>query len=207
MNRTFFAAAGAVITWFAVVIQFYLMMENRQIPVTEIMVRFFSYFTILTNILVAVFFTSHLLWSNSKLKNFFQQPGTVTAVTLYITVVGLVYQVMLRHIWHPQGLQKLVDELLHSVVPVIVILYWSLFVDKTKVHWKQIPSWLVYPSLYLMWILIRGALSKFYPYYFIDVASIGYAKAIPNIILLILLFIFFSCLFVLLAKWTRRISD
>ena len=47
----------AIIVWFAVLAQFYLIIENRVAPVTETIIRFFSFFTILTNILVAVYFT------------------------------------------------------------------------------------------------------------------------------------------------------
>ena len=43
-------ALGAVVT------QYFLMIENRIAPVGETTIRFFSFFTILTNSLVAVYF-------------------------------------------------------------------------------------------------------------------------------------------------------
>jgi len=204
MNRTNFAAIGAIIAWFALLGQYYLSIENRIASVAEATVRYFSYFTILTNIIVAVFFTAHLLGSNSSLKKFFQKPGTATAVTLYITIVGLVYQFVLRQTWNPQGFQRLIDELLHSVVPAVAIIYWFLYEDKTKPQWKQVPAWLIYPALYLVFILIRGAFSGFYPYFFVDVANAGYSKVMFNSCLLLLAFSCFAALFVVLAKWMAR---
>src|SRR5215213_3929165 len=92
--------------WFAVIAQFILMINNRVASVDETIIRYFSFFTILTNLLVAFVFTKE---TNSVVK-----PGLIAATTVYISIVGLVYQILLRHIWNPTGLQMLVDELLHS---------------------------------------------------------------------------------------------
>jgi hypothetical protein len=86
----------ALITWFAVIVQFYLMMDNRVTPGPETIIRFFSFFTILTNSLVAVYFTVQIQAKNQK--GFWHQPGTLTAITVYILVVGLVYQLVLRQL-------------------------------------------------------------------------------------------------------------
>jgi hypothetical protein len=44
---------------------FYLMIENRAAPMPEAIIRFFSFFTILTNSFVAVYFTMQSLQKNS----------------------------------------------------------------------------------------------------------------------------------------------
>jgi len=36
-----------------------------------------------------------------------------------MTMVGAGYTLLLRHLWNPQGAQKLADILLHDVVPVL----------------------------------------------------------------------------------------
>ena len=53
-----FVVVGALMGWFAVGLQFYLVIVNRVESLPETMIRFFSYFTILTNILVALYFTA-----------------------------------------------------------------------------------------------------------------------------------------------------
>jgi hypothetical protein len=111
----------AVTVWSAVIAQFFLMMQNRSAPVPETIIRFFSFFTILTNILVALFFSGHSVGIKSTRK-----PGTLTAVAVYIFIVGIVYQVLLRHLWQPRGSQLVVDELLHSVIPLLTLLFWLL---------------------------------------------------------------------------------
>ena len=128
----------ALIAWFAVLTRFLLMLENRVASVPETLVRFFSFFTILTNLLVAIYFTSQSFQRKNHSAGFINKPGVLTSVTVYITIVGLVYQILLRHIWQPTGLQKIVDELLHSLIPLLVIIYWYFFENKSKVKYRQV---------------------------------------------------------------------
>ncbi|MBA2499756.1 MAG: Pr6Pr family membrane protein [Chitinophagaceae bacterium] len=185
----------AIIVWFAILAQFYLIIENRVAPVPETIIRFFSFFTILTNILVAVYFTMNALGRNQ-----FDKAGKLTAITIYITIVGLVYQLLLRHIWQPTGLQMVVDELLHSVNPLLVLIYWYLFEMKTSIKYKQIFGWMVFPIVYLVYILIRGNFSGFYPYPFINVSEIGISKALVNGLILLLFFYAVSAFFIFLGR-------
>ena len=91
----------AILGWFAVLMQYYLIVENRVASVGETTIRFFSFFTILTNVLVAIYFTFQVFRRAPGQAHFLEKPGVLTALTVYITVVGLVYQVVLRYIWEP----------------------------------------------------------------------------------------------------------
>lgn len=128
---------GALMAWFAVVLQLYLIIKNRIRAIFDTIIQFFSYFTILTNILVAVCFTMLLLQSASTRKNLFTTPKVLTAVTVYILIVGLVYNIILRYLWKPEGMQLIADELLHSVNPVIFVLFWFIFVPKKSYNGKM----------------------------------------------------------------------
>lgn len=190
----------AIIAWFAVLTQYYLMIENRGASISETTIRFFSFFTILTNSLVAIYFTLIIF----KIKNGFlaiiDKPGTLTAITVYITSVGLVYQIILRHIWQPTGLQMIVDELLHTLIPIMVIIYWYLYENKSLATYKQIPKWLIYPLIYLTYILIRGKFSNFYPYPFVDVGNRGLSKVLINGVVLVALFVGLSAIFIRVGR-------
>jgi hypothetical protein len=190
----------AVFSLVAVLLQFDLMLANRTFSVFETTVRFFSYFTILTNSLVAVYF-SYLAYKRYKHHTFSPQDfGILTAITVYITIVGLVYQVLLRHTWSPAGLQKLVDEMLHSVNPVLVVIYWFMNKNGSVLNYKQLGSWLIYPLVYLVYVLIRGHFSGFYPYPFLDVTNLGYQNVVINSIGMTLFFVSVSALFVRITK-------
>ncbi len=180
---------GSIIGWFAVITQYVLMLNVSLETTAETTIRFFSYFTILSNTLVAVYFTVMWLKKPSLLLLRLQKPGILTAVTLYISIVGLVYQLVLRSIWSPTGMQKLVDELLHSVMPLFVIVFWYLYENHKTTSWKSFPKWLIFPSLYLVYILIRGHFSNYYPYPFMDVTQLGLNQVLLNSGVLVLVFL------------------
>jgi phosphoglycerol transferase MdoB-like AlkP superfamily enzyme len=191
---------GAAIGWFAVVMQFVLMMQNRVESLNETTIRFFSYFTILTNCLVILYFT--IIWHKKPafLLTHFEKPGFLTAVTLYITTVFIIYQFILRGLWEPTGMQRIVDELLHSVIPIYMIVFWMAYENKKEVSWKSIPAWLFYPLVYLVYILFRGNLSGFYPYPFVNVTELGMEKVLINSGALVLLFLTLAIAFVGIGK-------
>lgn len=194
--KKYFSFVIGVTALLSVGVQFYLMIENRVSSIPETIIRFFSFFTILTNLLVGVFFT--LFYMNQK-KNTFStllKPESLTPVTVYITIVGLVYQFALRHVWEPKGLQKIIDELLHSIIPLLVIAFWCFYENKKAIQYKSILQWLIYPIVYLVYILVRGFFSNFYPYPFVDVANLGFQKVMFNSTILLLFFAFLASIFI-----------
>jgi hypothetical protein len=183
------------------------MIENRVASIYETTIRFFSFFTILTNSLVAIYFTSSLFKKKNIYLSIISKPGTLTAIMVYITVVGLVYQTILRHIWEPKGMQMIVDELLHSAIPILVLIFWYLYEEKKMVTYNQIPQWLIYPFTYLVYILTRGDFSNFYPYPFVDVESLGLKRVLINGTGLIVLFICISALNIKIGKAIERRNE
>lgn len=193
----------AFLSWTTLVIQFILLIQNRVTSVIEAMLRYFTFFTILTNILVAVVFTVVAFqWKNKW--SFFTKPNTQTATAVYIFVVGFVYNVILRFLWQPQGVQRVVDESLHLIIPIIYIVYWYFSVRTSAISYKLIWNWLMYPMVYLVVVMIRGYFSNYYPYPFINVVELGYQKVILNSILLTLFFGLVSIVFVWIARFKNR---
>jgi hypothetical protein len=174
------ALLGALLGWFAVITQLYLMIENRAVSIPGTLFRFFAFFTIDTNIIVALCFTFIFLGSKYPLGRFFAKASTITAITVYITIVGIVYNVILRSIWDPQGMQKIIDELLHSVIPALFIIFWLIYVHIEQLKWKNAFPWLIFPIIYMIYALIHGNITKWYPYPFVDVNKLGYTKALLN---------------------------
>lgn len=197
----------ALFGWFALLSQFYLIIEGRVVPVPETIIRYFSFFTILTNLLVAVCATVLLLKPGSAWGRFFARATTGTAIAVYIVIVGVVYNTVLRFLWKPQGLQYVVDELLHSVIPVLYFLCWVLFVPKSSLQYKHAFGWLIYPAVYLCWILIYGALSGYYPYPFVNVVDLGYDRVLINCAGLFLAFLGLSLFLILLGKFLSRTKN
>ena len=200
MNRRTFAALAALLIWFAVILQLVLMLRNESAqPLAQTLTRFFSYFTILINILAATYLTAQAVgaaWS--------YRPGVLTAVTGYILIVGISYQVLLRHVWAPQGWDRVADELLHTVNPVIPLIYWILYEDKQAVRYRQIFGWLIFPMVYLAYTLIRGSIAGWYPYHFVDVNKIGLKQTLINSAGLVLVFLLILLIMIALGKQFAR---
>ena len=190
----------SVLGWFAVFLQLYLIIENRVASVPETIVRFFSFFTILTNILVAVCFSILWIKPKNKLELFFLSSKTLTAITLYILIVGIVYNLILRFLWAPTGLQKIDDEILHLIIPILVLIYWVKCVEKKNLEYKNILPWLIYPFLYLVSTIIRGHFFNFYPYPFLDVMQLGYTKVFTNSFFMVVAFLIVGVLLIWISK-------
>lgn len=202
--RKYIDSIGFFLGWLAIIGQFILMMQNRQADIPETIIRFFSFFTILTNILVALYFTSRISIFKKTYISKLSNNGNLTALTAFILVVGLVYQIILRGSWQPTGLQKIIDELLHSVLPLFVLIYWLKFANKTDLIFKNIKIWLWYPVGYFLYIIIRGHFSNFYPYPFVDVTTIGYPQVLINSVIVSLFFLFIMGTLIFIGNKTRK---
>ncbi len=193
-----------ILGWFALAAQLYINATAKITPIPEMIVRYFSYFTIQTNLLVVLCFTFLLLSPRSKWGSFFSKQQTQAAITVYIIIVGLIYNAILRFLWAPHGLQKIVDELMHSIIPLLVLIYWLVFSNKDRLQWKSVLPWLIYPFSYITYVLIRGAVSGFYPYPFINTAQLGLNKVLVNSVGIALVFVLVSLAIVYVAKLFNR---
>ena len=189
-----------ILGWFALVAQFYINALLKANPVPEMIIRYFTYFTILTNLIVALSCTVLLFKPGSKWGIFFSQQQSLAAITVYIVIVGLIYNTILRFTWAPKGLQRVVDEILHSVIPILFLIYWLAFTPKNRLQWKDIPAWLIFPFVYIVFVLLRGSASGFYPYPFIDRATLGLNKVFINAAGITLVFIIMSLVCVFIGK-------
>ena len=170
----------AIIGWFALILQFYLITRKTALTgfsTGKLVTNYFSYFTILSNIFAIVSITVQLMAPSGKLGKFFSGSSVQSAIALYIAIVGIVYNTVLRFVWDFEGWDRVANELLHVVVPVLYFIYWYLYVPKGTLKWKQSIVWLIFPLIYIIYSLIRGPIADWYPYFFINVKQLGYSTA------------------------------
>ena len=182
----------AIITWAALVLQFSLTIKTTDVTGfsnIKTITNFFSYFTILSNILVAVSLTVSLLNPASRTGTFFLKTSVQSSIAVYIFIVGLVYNLVLRNIWSPKGWQLVADNLLHVAVPVLFVLYWIIFTAKNILQWKNILPWLIFPMIYLIYSLLRGPVADWYPYPFLHAGQLGYGKVSINSLFVLMAFL------------------
>ena len=190
----------AISAWAGLLIQLFLLVYNTPengMNVLQAIGHFFRYFTILSNIAVATVISLQI---NGKSAHWLLKPGSQTAVALYIFIVGLVYNLVLRQLWSPQGWQWVVDNLLHVLTPILYLLYWWYFVPDKPQRWNLALRWLLFPAIYFVYAIFRGQLEGVYPYPFIDVNHLGIQKVLFNAIGIMLLFLATGCGFLALGR-------
>ncbi|SFK03066.1 Pr6Pr family membrane protein [Methylocapsa palsarum] len=175
------AAFIAAAAWFALTVQISYNIEEARTnnaSVAASVVHFFSYFTMQTNLLVALILTLSFFQPQSEW--FLTRTSVQSAVASYIVIVALVYTLLLRNLWNPQGWRLVADRLLHDEIPLLYVLYWIFFMPKGSLTRVDPVLWLIYPLLYFVYILARGAAIGSYPYPFVDVARLGYREVLYN---------------------------
>ena len=200
------ASVGMCLTWLAVLTQFVLMLLNRDVSLPESIVRFFSYFTITTNLLVALYFTNIVFPKEGDWRTKLRSGGAATAITTCILIVGIIYQTILKDLWQPTGLHLLVDQLLHGIIPLFMLFFWIATIKSQNLFLKSVYSWLLYPIGYLLFALGRGYLSGFYPYPFLDMTKIGVAQTAINIGLIALGTIMMLTLLTVIGKGIQKLE-
>lgn len=140
-------------------------------------VNFFSYFTNLSNIFAAIVL---LLGAFSLIQH--RDPTVREDIIrgtsiVCMALVGIVFALLLRG----QDLGSLlpwINIVLHYIMPVVIVLDWLYQPPKTKLALKQAAYWLIFPSLYLAYSIIRGAIVGWYAYPFFDPAKSGGAGGV-----------------------------
>jgi hypothetical protein len=139
------------------------------------------YFTIQSNIAFGLFagWAAGQAWRNGDVQ---VRPAVKGALTLYVTITGLVYHLVLTNPasgFAVGDVQRSVPEaignqLLHTVVPLLAVLDFLLFDERRRYRWRYAAYWLVFPLGYQVFVVLRGLVVGRYPYPFNDVAAIGY---------------------------------
>jgi hypothetical protein len=178
-------AAGfiAVTGWLSLLLQFVLHITNpllADVPFPELLVRFFSYFTIWANVLVAVTLTVPAFSAAAGPGRFFSKPSIQAAAAVHITMVGVVYSMLLRGALDLDVWNAVADHALHDVIPILYVAYWLIFAPKAEISWTDPLKWLAFPAVYFAYSLLRGAVVGRYPYWFADVELLGYPTALTN---------------------------
>jgi hypothetical protein len=201
------AALIALIAWLAFAAQTDISIGrglSRGLSVIDGVERMSSYLTNLTVLANAICFSCVAMRAPSPPGRFFCKPPVVTAIVVYMVFVGLAYNLLLRHLWTPSGYRALLNECLHTVLPILSALYWLLFVPRFHLTLKKCLLWLIYPLCYLAVTLWRGSISDFYPYPFINVSELGYPQVLFNAALLVFGFVILMGIFVTINHRRQR---
>jgi len=179
-NARWWHLGTAVVGAFGVVGQLILVVAGAQVLVTEErlslserLVHFFSYFTVLSNLLVLV--AAVTLFRNPRRDGAGWRVLRLSGLT-GIVVTGVVHWFFLRPLLELTGWSYAMDKVLHVAVPLLAAVGWALFGPRPRVTGRVFGLSLVYPVVWLIYTLLIGAATGWYPYPFLDVDELGGAR-------------------------------
>lgn len=146
------------------------------------LVRFFSFFTILTNLGLALALLLPAVAGRSAAGRLFFHRTPQFSLTVAIVIVGTVYQsLLLFDLWTRTGLSFAASIICHYVMPGLALLIWVLDPPRVRLGWRSCVAALAFPLLYLGWVLAQGAVTGWYPYPFLDLPRSGAAAVLKTI--------------------------
>lgn len=179
-----------------------LVPEGEVLAPTPIRVaNFFSYFTVQSNILLAISATTLALnpYRDGPVWRVIRLAGLIG-----ITVTGVVFVTLLRPIVELDGLAQLTNVGFHYASPVLGVLGWALFGPFPRFSQRTLLWSLSWPLAWLVYTLIRGAVREWYPYPFIDVTAIGYGRTLLNSVGITVLLLAVGAVFMLADRALGR---
>lgn len=173
-----YASVAAVIGW-ALLVLLYVVDEHYQSLARTI--TFLSYFSIISNILAALALTSVALWPAAR-GQWLRRPAVAGAIMLYMCVTGLAFAIRSPLDW--QGWRAVALVGLHHVMPIVFLSFWILFVAKGSLTSRAALLWLIFPVIYLIYLLLCEP-----RYGFINAGVLGFDRVARNVGLMAVAFL------------------
>ena len=152
-------------------------------------VNFFSFFTVLSNLLAATVFVVTAVTDLRRPRGLPRTPSRDLLrgfPVVPMATTGLVWVVALRDL--DEALQTTipwVNTVVHILMPVVVVLDWLLDPPREPIALRRALVWLAYPVLWAVYTLVRGPLAHWYPYPFLDPAQVGGAGGVAVAVLVV----------------------
>jgi hypothetical protein len=209
--RSIWQIAFSAIVTVALVIQFFygLYYTTTVIPYIE---QFFSYFTILSNIFIAVLFAVEARNTFRGILPSSRFASVRGAAVFCILTTGIVYSLFLRGGPGHQGQVDYsiawINSIFHYVVPTLVVLDWIIFPPKYRLNWSTIFTWLGLTIVYLCLVELAGLFTNTYPYFFLNpVMFRGYFGVLMASAIFLPFFLVFSLAVVAASNIQYRIRN
>ncbi len=169
----------AAVTVAALVLQLVLVVQGGRVldeadpPALGLrLARFAAYFTIQSNLLVAIA-TTLLARDPSRDGRGFR--ALRLAATVGITATGLVHFLLLRPLLDLTGADWVADKMLHMVVPLLAVVGWFAFGPRPRIDPRAIGVAFAWPLGWLALTLGVAGATRWVPYPFLDFRVEGWA--------------------------------
>ena len=192
--KKFIRPVTGIVALTAVLIEMYVKVSTGMT-----VVQLLSFFTIQSNIIVAVYCFA----SMRKQKFILNSSGFFGLALLNITITGVIFFLLLRNIYQPEGISYLTNIMLHYITPILMLLVFVVIRDRRPFEYKYVVYWMLYAAAYLGYSMARGAVIGTYPYPFIDLTKLSFGQVAVNSVSIAAAFGVIALLFVVID---RRVS-
>ncbi len=107
----------------------------------------------------------------------------------------MVHWFLLHPLDHFRGWLWASDTLVHIVVPTLAVLAWLIFGPRRRITIRVVGLGLIWPLAWLLYTLVVGAFTGWYPYFFLDVGESGGGLVAAYCVAILILLFAVSCLF------------
>ena len=152
-----------------------------------------------TNLIIAIAFTLLAMRGPEAIG-----ARSIAGMMISIALVGIVYGLLLQGLYVLTGGAAVSNVLLHMVTPVLVPIYWFLYVPRGRLQWRDPLVWALYPIAYLVYALVRGAAEGSFAYPFIDYVANGIPATVMTVAAITAAFLIVGWLIVALDKRLAR---
>ncbi|WP_199173852.1 MULTISPECIES: Pr6Pr family membrane protein [unclassified Brachybacterium] len=112
------------------------------------------------------------------------------AVTFYLAMTGIIYALLVAPL----------DELLrwdigwtgivlHRLAPLAALADWLLTPRIHRPRWARVPLWQIYPIIFLVLTWIRGGITGWYPYAFLDPTASSWGQVLVTTAVVLVAFL------------------
>lgn len=162
------------------------------------------YFTIISNILVVIFLGRSIF--KAKFGDGYYYTGNPIfhgAITLYISITGLIYHLLLASTFMPTGLDWIVNLCTHTIAPVFFFIDWLITQKRKTYKYKYILFWIIFPMVYLVFGTLEGKISGHFRYPFMNYIEMTGSEYLITISFVISAFIILGLLLVFINRKLR----
>lgn len=165
--------------------------------------RFFNYFTIQSNIVMLI--AAIMVIRRVDLTTPWMRALRLVSLA-GISITGLIYALILAKDDNYTGMREFANILLHYVNPWGAVLLFLIFGPWPRLSVADIPRAMVWPVAWVVYTLVHGAVTDWWPYGFIDVGDRGVGPVLVSIATIFIVAIALSLFYIGLTRLRLRMA-
>lgn len=163
-------------------------------------VNYLTYFTVDSNLIASILFlVGAARWRSERSPTLDLLRG---GAVVYMSVTGVVFAVLLSGTNVDTAIPW-VNSVVHELMPLAVLADWLLDPPQMRLTLRQGTLWLGYPLVWIVYELIRGAITGRYHYPFLNPANGGYGAVAFYCVAILMVMLVFCAVVVWLANVRR----